>query len=330
MKTNNPFRFLAIIAVAVTVFVSCQKDSLDDKHVPLPLKNLPVLNQTGVLSVNLIAGQTIDAGDIVLSFDTQNLYVEFKTTDGWLLSEAHLWVGSSLSSLPTNNSGNPQIGLFPYKVSNLAGTTSYTFTISLDDLGGYLEVCGNTFYVAAHASVFKMIDNEVVQSETAWGEGSRITPKGSWAMYFGFVFNCETTEEEQSCETAFGFGNTTFIQAGLTNSRWGWIITLDNEGSFSTPIYAGAGQNNISNAAHVGTLNVDYYGGLLNVNYNMFPGYTMSETHLYASATYPSTIAPGQYGNQNTLNNAVSDSYSLQISGGLPFYIIAHAVVCDE
>ena len=55
----------------------------------------------------------------------------------------------------------------------------------------------------------------------------------------------------------------------------------------------------------------------------------MSETHLYASTSYPTTTAPGQYGNQNNLNAATGDSYTIQLSGGTPVYLIAHAVVCD-
>jgi hypothetical protein len=329
MKTNNSLKFLAVMALSVIVFASCQKEILDDRHVPIPMKNLPILNQGGSLSVNLIAGQSIDAGDVVLSFDETSLYVDFVTTDGWMLNEVHLWVGSSLSDLPKTKAGNPQIGLFPFKESNLNGATIYRMTVPLSYLGGYNAVCNNQFYVAAHAAVYKETSPGVIQTETGWGEGSPITNRGSWAMYFGFQFNCELDNPVAGdCETAYGFGSTTFIQSGLS-SKWGWVITIDAEGSYSTPLYAGAGQNNLSNGTHVGNFNYEYVGGVLTASFDMFTGFTMSETHLYAGTSFPTNAAPGQYGNTNNLNAATTDSYTIQLSGGTPIYLIAHAVVCD-
>jgi hypothetical protein len=83
----------------------------------------------------------------------------------------------------------------------------------------------------------------------------------------------------------------------------------------------------------VGYLTYSYDGSTLNVSFDMDydsveGGWVMGETHVYASADEPDTIAPGQYGNMDgDLTDAVSDTYVLSLSGDL-IYLIAHAVVC--
>mgnify|MGYP000529442543 CR=1 FL=1 len=48
----------------------------------------------------LFAGQTIDAGSVCVSVDSDNLVVSYATTGGWQLTEAHLWVGDDLANMP--------------------------------------------------------------------------------------------------------------------------------------------------------------------------------------------------------------------------------------
>lgn len=331
MKTIRTLKSVFLFLLAGITLISCEKDSPFDSDPPLRSTTVTpiVLTQGSSISINLLAGQTIDAGNITLSFDQTNLYVTYTTTGGWYLSEVHLWIGTSLSLMPQTPSGNPKIGNFPYKATGLDGQTSYQFVIPLSDLGGYSTICGSTLYFAAHASVYKYNTDGSIDSQTGWGEGPRITDKGNWATYFAVTFNCTTTQNPGNCETAFGYGDLTFIDAGLTNSRWGWIYTVDAPGTYTTPIYAGAGQNNISNGTHAGDLTISYDGYTLIVSYTIFSGYVMSETQLYASTTFPTTIAPGQFGWQHTLSNATSDTYSITLSG-TPVYIIAHAVVCEQ
>jgi hypothetical protein len=138
-------------------------------------------------------------------------------------------------------------------------------------------------------------------------------------------------EEEQykdGCDTAFAQGQQTFIEMGLTNGRWGWQLTIQDE-SGSVPIYAGAGQNDISKGYKAGSLEYSYDGQQLQVKYVMEQGIYLQETHLYAGAADLPTIAPGQYGNQHGLDNASSDSFSLSVSGS-SINIVAHAKVCQS
>ena len=142
--------------------------------------------------------------------------------------------------------------------------------------------------------------------------------------------------DEESCETAFAyFEGGCFSNDGF--NRWGWVIgPLSDATDESYDLYSGAGQCNLNNGTHVGTLNVSYADGSVTVDYNAFSGYGFTETHLYVgNDKYPikkngrPTVAPGQYGNQNSFSEAVgSDSYTIEGLDG-EIYIIAHAVVCE-
>lgn len=279
-------------------------------------------------TVDLFAGQNILAGTVTISKTEGYLLVSYNTVNGFELDEAHVFVGESIDDMPQTKNGNPKIGNFPYVADGLSGSY-YQFMIPLSEFGGEPAICDKMFYVAAHAALVKDNGDGSFQTETGWGDGDRIVDKGSWATYFSFVYTCEIVNPPSSgdCETAFAFGDQSFIDLGLTDSRWGWVIELDQFGVFTAPIYAGAGQNDISKGTHVGTLTYRFDGSVLTVAFTMFNGFFMDETHLYASTDMPTAIAPGQYGGLHDLDGASSDQYTVSVNGGA-VYIIAHAVVC--
>jgi len=332
MKTKINYPIFLFILTLGLFFSSCEKDPVEMNSQDTKSAIAPVTVTEGAVStIDLIAGQHTVAGNVSVSFDQTNLYVTYNTINGWFLNEVHLWVGSDMALMPATPTGNPKIGKFPYKASGLNGTASYTFTIPLSTFGGYAQLCSGTLYVAAHASVYTMGSGGTIVSETAWGNGNPMTTQGSWAMYFAIQLLCDDGSYQSGpCETAFGYGPLTFIDAGLTNSRWGWIYTLNSTGTFTTPLYAGAGQNNINNGLHVGTVTYSYNGTGLKVEFETFGGYSLSETHVYASSAFPTTIAPGQYGHSNTKPSSKFDAYYIEIDGPMPVYVIAHAVVCSK
>jgi hypothetical protein len=137
-------------------------------------------------------------------------------------------------------------------------------------------------------------------------------------------------------ETAFAFGGniaTCFLEDGF--NRWGWTngITSDVE----MPIYAGAGQCDVSKGTLVGTLKVDIEGTTATITYEMNDGYKLEETHLYVGSTkyvpfekggkVNYTVAPGQYPTIHDLTGATSDTYTVTLPTTGPIYLIAHAVV---
>ena len=123
---------------------------------------------------DLIAGRHIDAGDVLVWNDTDSLYIQYVTEDGWCLTETHLHVAVSLDGIPQTKKGNPIPGKFEYKSRHPSCVTELQYKIPLD--GG---AC-SPLYIAAQAEVVRKC-----QSETAWGEGLDfgLIPPGAKIVY---------------------------------------------------------------------------------------------------------------------------------------------------
>ena len=89
-------------------------------------------------------------------------------------------------------------------------------------------------------------------------------------------------------------------------------------------------QNDLSKGLEVGTLAISYDGHRAEIEYQMFDGSTMDETHLYVGTTDIDTVAPGQFGNTHDLDAAASDHFVIDGFRGEPIFVVAHAVVCSE
>jgi hypothetical protein len=133
------------------------------------------------VEVSLIAGQTMNSGNVTVTNDANFIYVTYNTANGWLLTQTHLYVGDC-ALIPVNGPGNPVPGQFPYASSH-ANITSYTYQIPIAKIpaGG----CG---CIAAHAVVVKLDGNgNVINTQTGWGQGIRINPNGgNWGMKFEY------------------------------------------------------------------------------------------------------------------------------------------------
>ena len=131
-------------------------------------------------------------------------------------------------------------------------------------------------------------------------------------------------EPEQACETAFARGtdgNTCFSETPEEFSRWGWTIgplAVGDHGPYE--IWAAAGQCETDKGELVGHVTVSYADGVVDFDYTIIEGYTLSEVHEYAgNAMFPTkngnpTVAPGQY--------TIADDLEGDI------YVIWHAGVC--
>jgi hypothetical protein len=170
------------------------------------------------------------------------LHVKYVINDtAWYLTEVHLAVNTSLDGIPKTKNGNPIPGLFPYSVTEL-WIQEYEFTINLTDVFGLICPASNqtTIYIAAHAYVTKIDENGfTVQTETAWGQGTRFTNKGNWGMYFTYNIVCEQYVLEEVCylsgypETAWADGYN-FPGA----SSWGMYVIYSG-GNLTTDLIRG-------------------------------------------------------------------------------------------
>ncbi len=149
---------------------------------------------TSDTEATLLAGQNEEIGlvsiDLVKDASGNDaIDVTYTTSDGWLLEDAHLYVGT----VPPTNSAP---GSFPYKVENLGGVTAYTFQVPYPT--GYVDPCGpqndgtivqDAFYLAPHGVVSKN-----GQEESTWANGTLIREKKNWAMYFGADINVQCND----------------------------------------------------------------------------------------------------------------------------------------
>lgn len=133
---------------------------------------------------NLIAGQNIDAGDVSITNDDTNLYVQISTQDGWLLTETHIFAGTG--AIPVNKKGTPVPGHFPYQNAFSPGVSSYTEVIPL---AGLNIACGDSLKVAVHAVVVRP-SGDGTEEQTAWGDGESFnTPR--WSFFSTYASCCE-------------------------------------------------------------------------------------------------------------------------------------------
>lgn len=215
MKTTirSLFAILTVFSILIS-FASCRQD--EEVLITAPNTGTPMFKTIAdmpeycgtPLQVDLLAGQTILAGNVLVANDANNLYVTYTTTDGWLMKEIHLYVGSS-AGLPVNKAGNPTIGLFPYNMTFNPYVATYTFVLPLADFPDLMTI-------AAHAALVKLDGSgNVVDSQTGWGNGVHFAK--SWAMKFEYTkqecVNEPPVPECYQSETAWAAG-TRYVMQG--------------------------------------------------------------------------------------------------------------------
>ena len=121
---------------------------------------VPVTEQSGITYLTkhtadapqvttLFAGQTIDVGTVSVWNDCVNLYVKYETTGGWVMTETHLAVVTSVADFPTNKPGNLMVGHFPYGEENIFQNTWE----EIIELSAIPAEAGQELFIAAHAVV---------------------------------------------------------------------------------------------------------------------------------------------------------------------------------
>lgn len=168
-----------MLVAGILVMASCSNEPYEGNDSSNFIIDLPGQIDDGITSGDenlyeddLIAGQNMDAGSVVITLDANGNLVVTYNGEGWEIYETHLYIGAE-EDMPTNTNGSPKIGHFPYGDTFTVGQTEVSYT------GPGLET-GECVYVAAHAVV---VNTTTGQTETAWAAG---LPMGgnSWAMGF--------------------------------------------------------------------------------------------------------------------------------------------------
>lgn len=248
----------------------------------------------------LLAGQDIYAGEVVITTDGSSLFVTVNGVED--LESIHIYLYEQGQALPTKR---PVPGQAPYKLENIDGTSA---TLELP-----LSVA--TEYVLAVHVAFDAITEEnpesTVLGETAYAANDEADFTGKGAWYYLIKFNVVKAPVVEAptiyiaahaaltnSETAWALGETTFIEAGISN-KWGWYIDLDQYGVTNFDIYYGAGNNNLNSGTLIGTLSVDYQEEFVIVTYTLTQP-LLDEVQLFVGFEAPLTAAPGLYDYKST------------------------------
>uniref|UniRef100_UPI00405645F9 hypothetical protein n=1 Tax=Candidatus Electronema sp. TaxID=2698783 RepID=UPI00405645F9 len=140
--------------------------------------------------------------------------------------------------------------------------------------------------------------------------------------------------QEDDCETTFAYGDKKInvTPSGGGPVLKGWLMTVPDGDSFTTPIYAGVKAKKPENGTLAGLVKVAYKNDQLSVAYEMLDGFVISETTLYVSDKKAASTASGDYEKHQHPNlvRADTDSYVLDASAyaGKKLHVAALAVVC--
>lgn len=151
------------------------------------------------VETQIMAGQHIEVGNLFISNSETELFVTYDLSGTeWWLKETHLFAGN-LNDAPFTNSGNPQIGKFPYHGPDEL-TQKYTYVISLDSISEPISII-------AHAVVVQKQDGQVTANETAFGVGSREFEGNRWGWIIDYELQeCDEENQENSEDGEDGEG----------------------------------------------------------------------------------------------------------------------------
>lgn len=275
--------------------------------------------------VTLGATSTTVATMVVANTAT-TIDLSFAASPNCQMSQIYVWIGHDLANVPTNQFGvNPFA--FPLHFEAPAPGDAAQLSIPLQSISLPSDPCSQPIYI--FAKVFTSCGLGFVS-------GSGVYLNTPYAAYQLCGLDCTVLE---GCETAFAKGGYVFASdgkanpeglssLGLTRNRWGWAIRRTSTGTTVHNIYAGAGLNDISRGTLVGTASIAWDGTTATVTYALASGVSMTEAHLYAGSTAPTTIAPGQYGNTASfLTPVTSHTFTVPVSGSASWFVV-HAVVC--
>jgi hypothetical protein len=277
---------------------------------------------------------SVSYGTVTVGNDLVNLYVTYQANPGDSIESTFVYAGTpegltsmTVPGLPnvvnSDGTGYFHPGYFPYIRYPRPRILNYTQVIPLSSLP-------DCFIIAAIADIkVKNVAGYI-----------RVLAKASPELKcYGFYLDyCKQRCGNSACETAYAFGNNSancFITIpGVTSNNWGWSNGPIGAGTYSWPIYAGAGQCDIQKGTLVGTLNVVYAPPTTTITFNMGKNVRLSTTHLYvgndilAKKNNKWTTAPGQFPYKHEgLNGVYTDSYTISgLSGKI--YISAHSDVC--
>lgn len=343
IRFKNLFIVMAALS-AVLIFTSCQDEPtlVESGQTSLPKFSLPegatFESATFYIFVEQASGQDVNVHRVTSPWEACT--VTWNNFGGSFAPEAEgtfnastdwTWHSTDVSSLVEGwlNGTYPNYGILLDQVNKTYPRTTYAVREKWE-YAAYLEVCYTDAGGVLVCDTTKEIQDTFIY-ELNPDENRCI----DWVLYTGWGYETDLekqaliqfdldftpTPPEIKCETSYAYDEdgTCFNELGFGN--WGWSIPLSEQGIYTFPVYAGAGQCDLTKGTYVGDVTVNYSGGTVQFSYSFLSGFSTEETHFYAGydpvprdKKGKPTVAPGKY----------------RIGTGLsgPIYIIAHAVVC--
>jgi hypothetical protein len=183
--------------------------------------------------VDLIAGQHILAGKVIIGNDADSLYVTIITEEPWLLRQTHLHVSTRLGAIPTNKQGIPVPGRFAHKTAHDPMVTSFTYAVELT------WEAGQELFIALHAEVVQLDDEgSVLEEETAWG-GDLPGSGPRWWFYLAYTVQ-DCVDDDSNGQICYGEGETAWADGPRFTQQGNWGTYTPYSGAAqSVTIYAG-------------------------------------------------------------------------------------------
>jgi hypothetical protein len=300
---------IALVIVSVTIsailFTSCQNE-------PTPVES----KQTSLQKFTLPAGATFESATFNIKIqDATNQDIDVhRITSPWqecVVTWANFggsyapaieetfnassvgWKSVDVSSLVGSwlNGTNPNYGLLLDQVDQTWPRTVYVSMRSPDE-GPYLEICytlnGSTVCDTTRAIgdtyIYENIPDRNSCTDfvlyTGWGWDTDLEKQTLIQFDLGF-----TPPPQEVCETAYAFGGsiaTCFLDISPRSANnWGWTNLISPGYTGQWPLYAGAGQCDISKGTLVGHVDVSYIAGTITIDYVLDSGYTLDEKHVW-------------------------------------------------
>jgi hypothetical protein len=304
-------RILSILLVVLFALSSCEKNGNDDSNLPFDEKkgditsydskgaitetNFPAFDELcDTVQYQLLGGQTIDEGDIVVGSTNDSVFLSIVTTGGFADDDENLkiWIGKTMIF-----EDRPSAGSFPYKYTLQKGVLKFYAGWSFEELG---IKCGDKLFLVVHG--------DMVDGETAFG-GKLINPGPGKAWWYYMEFTIECCEPTVRC-TISGSAQVTHPTCFKTD---GAIVLTVNDAS--TPITylwsTGATTKDIAGLAP-GTYSVEFIdakgctGGVKNI--------------VLVTPDCPCTIGVKAVPTAVKCNGGADGSIELSVVGGTPPY----------
>jgi hypothetical protein len=303
-------------------------ETADGRAQPLSTTTTTCAPTTYPVAVLGVGGATV--ATMTVSNTSTTLDLSFAAATGCEMQSVFVWVGNDPTNVP-NNGIDVDFNAFPHKILGIAQPgSSAQLSVALDSISLPSDPCTQPLYI--FAKVFTTCG-------FGWAAGGVSYLGYPYVSYQLCGLDCTVL---QGCETAFAKGGYVFASEAranpegltslrLTRNRWGWAIRHTGAGTEEYDVYAGAGLNNTTNGTRVGTVSITWNGSgtVATVTYSLVSGVVMTEAHLYAGSTSPTTIAPGQYGNNASFTTPVSShTFTTAPLSGSTAWFIVHAVVC--